>query len=117
MSMLDNLTDRELNLYSCRSRSMRIDGTVTSIRLENIFWQILDHIAAAACVTTNRLIATVCADMAQRRGAVPNVSSLLRVTCARHLMMRSTPRDAHRQDQENRSTTDQRKPTTTRPGN
>ena len=32
-------------LYSCRARSVRLHGVATSIRLENLFWQVLEDIA------------------------------------------------------------------------
>ena len=44
-------------LYESRSRSLRIHGGVTKIRLENHFWDILAEIAASDGYTTNQLIA------------------------------------------------------------
>ena len=40
-------------LYESRSRSLRIHGGVTKIRLENHFWDILAEIAASDGYTTN----------------------------------------------------------------
>ncbi|MDZ4356075.1 MAG: ribbon-helix-helix domain-containing protein, partial [Variovorax sp.] len=31
--------------YDARTRSVRLHGVVTSIRLENLFWQVLEEIA------------------------------------------------------------------------
>ena len=31
--------------YESRTRSVRLHGVVTSIRLENLFWQVLEEIA------------------------------------------------------------------------
>ena len=33
------------HLYDCRARSVRLHGVATSIRLENLFWNVLDDIA------------------------------------------------------------------------
>lgn len=43
-------------LYAFRARSLRLHGAVTSIRLENQFWQVLEEIAARDQMTTNQLI-------------------------------------------------------------
>ena len=43
-------------LYELRTRSIRIHGIVTSIRLENLSWDILARIASRDGVTTNQLI-------------------------------------------------------------
>ena len=34
----------DTNLWASHTRSLRIDGVVTSIRLENFFWKILEEI-------------------------------------------------------------------------
>ena len=44
-------------LYESRSRSLRIHGAVTKIRLENLFWDILAELAESDGYTTNQLIA------------------------------------------------------------
>ena len=44
-------------LYESRSRSLRIRGVVTTLRLENQFWDILREIAEVDGMTTNQLIA------------------------------------------------------------
>jgi predicted DNA-binding ribbon-helix-helix protein len=49
------------NLYELRSRSIRIGGAVTSIRLENVFWEVLATIADARGISTSRLISDLCA--------------------------------------------------------
>jgi predicted DNA-binding ribbon-helix-helix protein len=38
-------------LYESRSRSLRIHGAVTKIRLENLFWDILAELAARPTAT------------------------------------------------------------------
>ncbi|HYF85220.1 ribbon-helix-helix domain-containing protein [Azospirillum sp.] len=74
-------------LYEARSRSVRIHGMVTSIRLENLFWNVLADIAAEQGTTTNRLIVTLYDEVVEVHGAVQNLASFLRVSCVRYLTM------------------------------
>jgi predicted DNA-binding ribbon-helix-helix protein len=71
-------------LYELRSRSIRIGGTVTSIRLENVFWEVLAAIADTKGITTSRLISDLCARATTTFGSVHNLASVLRVTCMLH---------------------------------
>jgi predicted DNA-binding ribbon-helix-helix protein len=68
--------------YESITRSVRLQGFVTSVRLENEFWQILDQLAADQSMTTARFICTLNSEV---RGDVLNLASLLRVTCAVYL--------------------------------
>ena len=70
-------------LYRSRSRSVRLHGMVTSIRLENQFWEILDRMALEERTTTPRLIGTLHDELLAQRGAVENFASFLRVCCIR----------------------------------
>ncbi|CAO3426820.1 ribbon-helix-helix domain-containing protein [Azospirillum doebereinerae] len=74
-------------LYECRSRSVRIHGVVTSIRLENLFWDVLADIAARDGMTVNQLIAKLYDEIVEARGEVPNLASFLRVSCMRYLTL------------------------------
>lgn len=69
--------------YESRSRSVRIHGVVTSIRLETLFWDILARMAEREQVTTNHLIATFHDEIQAHRGEVSGFASFLRVTCLR----------------------------------
>lgn len=71
--------------YEQRSRTVRIHGVLTSIRLENMVWDILAEMAAAEGRTTNALIALFHDEILAHRGEVPNFASFLRVTCMRYL--------------------------------
>ncbi|KAA0596396.1 putative DNA-binding ribbon-helix-helix protein [Azospirillum lipoferum] len=75
-------------LYEARSRSVRIHGMVTSIRLENLFWNVLADIAAEQGTTTNRLILSLYDEVLEAHGAVQNLASFLRVSCVRYLSMK-----------------------------
>lgn len=72
-------------LYESRTRTLRIDGVVTSIRLENFVWEILARIAEEECRSTNALISALHREVMQADGGTPNFSSFLRVTCLRYL--------------------------------
>ena len=71
--------------YEQRSRTVRIHGVLTSIRLENMVWDILAEMAAAEGRTTNALISLFHDEILAHRGEVPNFASFLRVTCMRYL--------------------------------
>lgn len=75
-------------LYEARSRSVRIHGMVTSIRLENLFWNVLADIAAEQGTTTNRLILSLYDEVMEAHGAVQNLASFLRVSSVRYLTMK-----------------------------
>ena len=71
-------------LYESRSRSLRIHGGVTKIRLENHFWDILAEIAASDGYTTNQLIAKLYDELLDYRGGLGLVgASILPVALAR----------------------------------
>ena len=81
-------------LYEARSRSVRIHGVVTSLRLENLFWDVLGQIAARDGMTTNQLIAKLYDELIEHRGEVPNLASFLRVSCMRYLsLVAGSPRN------------------------
>jgi predicted DNA-binding ribbon-helix-helix protein len=75
--------------YEQRSRTVRIHGVLTSIRLENMAWDILAEMAAAEGRTTNALIVAFHDEILAHRGEVPNFASFLRVTCMRYLQRRA----------------------------
>ena len=71
--------------YEQRSRTVRIHGVLTSIRLENMMWDTLAEVAEEEGCTTNALIALFHDEILAHRGEVPNFASFLRVTCMRYL--------------------------------
>lgn len=72
-------------LYQCVSRSVRINGVVTSLRLELRFWQILDEIAAGEGFSTPQFLGKIHDEVVAERGDIPNFASLLRVICTVYL--------------------------------
>lgn len=71
-------------LYESRARSVRIHGSITGIRLENLFWQLLSTMAESEGMTTNQLIVKLHEEVSRHRGEVTNFTSFLRVTCLRY---------------------------------
>lgn len=69
-------------IYQTITRSVRLNGFSTSIRLEALFWSILDQIAQREGMSTGRFISTLHDEVLELRGEVGNFTSLLRVTCA-----------------------------------
>ncbi len=83
--------------YESRTRSVRLHGVVTSIRLENLNWSVLEEIAGRDGMTVAQLIEKLYDELVADRGAVGNFSSFLRVCALRyeHLIADGRiPRDA-----------------------
>ena len=74
-------------LWAHRARSIRLHGVATSIRLENLFWQVLEEIAARDGYTVPQLCTKLYDELLAERGAVDNFSSFLRVCCTRYLAL------------------------------
>lgn len=67
--------------YQLETRSMRLNGQSTSIRLENAFWTILDEMAQAEGVTTPAFVSKLHDEVLQLHGEPRNFTALLRCTC------------------------------------
>ncbi|WP_317055536.1 ribbon-helix-helix domain-containing protein [Roseovarius rhodophyticola] len=67
--------------YELETRSMRLNGQSTSIRLEKSFWRILDEIAANEDVTTPAFVSKLHGEVLELHGEPKNFTSLLRCTC------------------------------------
>lgn len=83
--MCDLYASTDPSLYESSTRSVRIGGVVTSVRLETRFWQILDELAAGEGRTTPQFLTTLYDEVSARREEVGNFSSLLRVVCTVYL--------------------------------
>jgi predicted DNA-binding ribbon-helix-helix protein len=64
-----------------QTRSLRIGGHCTSIRLERSFWETLEEIAAREGVGLAKLLTTLHSEVLDRHGEVKNFASLLRCAC------------------------------------
>ena len=75
------------DLYRSRSRSLRLHGVATSIRLENLFWNILEEIGARDDMSVGRLLTRLYDELAAAGGDCANFTSFLRVSCGRYLAL------------------------------
>ncbi len=73
--------------YESRTRSVRLHGVVTSIRLENLHWEVLEEIAARDGLSVTQLIARLYDELVAARGAVGNFASFLRVSALRYMAL------------------------------
>ena len=48
------------HLWESQTRSIRMDGMVTSVRLENMFWMMLEEIAAKDDLNVPQLLHQLC---------------------------------------------------------
>lgn len=75
------------DLYRSRSRSLRLHGMATSIRLENMFWKVLEEIGARDGMTVTQLITRLYDELMEAGGDGANFTSFLRVSCGRYLAL------------------------------
>jgi predicted DNA-binding ribbon-helix-helix protein len=71
--------------YDSETRSVRIGGHVTSIRLEKLFWQTLEELASSQTMTMPQFISKLHDEVLELRGDLKNFSSLLRCCCLIYL--------------------------------
>jgi predicted DNA-binding ribbon-helix-helix protein len=75
-------------LYESRTRALRIHGVVTTVRLENLFWDVLQEIASREGMTTSQFAVKLYDELLSLRGEMPaNFASFLRVCCLRYLSL------------------------------
>ena len=63
------------------SRSVRLNGFSTCLRLEAVYWGILERIAAANRCSVSAVLSYVDREVHLRQGGVHNFSGLIRVIC------------------------------------
>ena len=90
--MCQIFTHAEPDLYACRARSIRLRGVATSIRLENIFWQVLEEIGQRDGLTVPQLVTRLHDELtaAGKLQDRSNFTSFLRVSCTRYLELEVT---------------------------
>lgn len=71
--------------YAYQTRSVRLGGHSTSIRLEAAFWTILEEIAQSQGTSLAKFLTTLHDEVLELRGEVGNFASLLRCACLRYL--------------------------------
>lgn len=86
--------------YDSTTRSVRLQGSVTSVRLENEFWEILDTLAGEQSMSASQFISKLYEEVIADKGDVPNLASMLRVACAVHLHLHSQATPTYSPDQQ-----------------
>jgi predicted DNA-binding ribbon-helix-helix protein len=76
--------------YDTSTRSIRLHGVVTSIRLETLFWNVLTEIGRRDDMSLGQLITKLYDEISEARGEVENFTSFLRVCCLRYLSLQVT---------------------------
>ena len=75
------------SLWSSKTKSLRIQGVVTSIRLEVFFWDILEELSFRDQMTVNQLITKLYLESLDADHDIGNFTSFLRVCCSRYLSL------------------------------
>ena len=80
--MCEIISKQSKSDYALTTKTLRLRGHVTSVRLENHFWDILYAIAVREGMPINELLNKLNDEVAELNGEPPsNFSSLLRVGC------------------------------------
>lgn len=77
------------NDYDSQTRSMRLGGHSTSIRLETVFWTILEEIAAREGTSIGKFITKLHDEVMEHHGELGNIASLLRCSCLIYVSKRT----------------------------
>ena len=75
------------SLWSSKTKSLRTQGVVTSIRLEVFFWGILEELSFRDQMTVNQLITKLYLESLDADHDIGNFTSFLRVCCSRYLSL------------------------------
>jgi predicted DNA-binding ribbon-helix-helix protein len=78
--------------YQSRTRSVRLHGVVTSIRLENLHWEVLEEIGQRDGMNVTQLLERLYDELVQVRGEVGNFASFLRVSTLRYMALQAYQR-------------------------
>lgn len=71
--------------WESATRSIRIDGTVTSVRLENFYWRIVSEIAAKQNLQVPQVMTQLSKVAKSGETKHTNFTSFVRVCCGRYL--------------------------------
>ena len=71
--------------YESRTRSVRLHGVVTSLRLENLYWDVLAEIADSDGISVIQLLQRLHDEFSTSRTEVGNFASFLRVSALRYM--------------------------------
>ena len=78
--------------YESRTRSVRLHGVITSIRLENLHWEVLSEIGQRDGMSVTQLLERLHDELVATRGEVGNFASFLRVSALRYMALQAHQR-------------------------
>lgn len=84
------------SLWVSKTHSLRIDGMVTSVRMENAFWQVLEELAKRDGMNLPEMITRLYHESIDAGHDLGNFTSFLRVCAFRYLQLQLSgdiPRD------------------------
>ena len=87
--MCNLFVNADSELWKSKTKSLRISGFVTSIRMENVFWAALEEIAFRDNMTVNELISTLWGESLEAGHDEGNFTSFLRVCAIRYYSLMS----------------------------
>jgi len=76
----------DMELAQPQSRSVRLNGLATCLRLEEVYWNILSEIARCNNCSINAVLSYVDREVHLGYGGVKNFTGLIRVVCVSHLL-------------------------------
>ena len=68
------------------SRSVRLNGFATCLRLEEVYWEVLSDMSRINNCSINTLLSYIDLEVHLRHGGVKNFSGFIRVVCVMHLL-------------------------------
>ena len=71
--------------YASETRSVRLGGHVTSVRLEKAYWDILEDVAEDQDMPLAKFLTTLHDEVLELQGEVQNFTSLLRCACLTYI--------------------------------
>lgn len=77
----------DANLWKSSTRSLRIDGMVTSVRLEDYFWSTLEEISKRDEMNIPQMLTRLYHESIDAGHDLGNFTSFLRVCCMRYLAL------------------------------
>lgn len=88
------INEFDMALVRPLSRSVRLNGYATCLRLEQVYWNILGNMARNNCCSISSLLSHVDRQVQLRHGGVKNFSALVRVVCVMNEGREVTPAPA-----------------------
>ena len=83
------ILDFGMTLARPLSRSVRLNGFATCLRLEEVYWEVLADISHINNCPINTLLSYIDLEVHLRHGGVKNFSGFIRVVCVMHLLKRA----------------------------